>query len=142
MSRRGAVTGVERALPGGGWPWLAASMMFTAGAYNAMWGSAAIAGESYFTPDELLLGDLDPQVWGALTLAWGIALLGCAALVYARRAIGTRIGTVFAVIAIAGHVLAISTAPGWSIAGIAITLLLLYALRRARRAIERGDAAR
>ncbi len=98
MSRTGVRTAVEGALPGGGWPWLAASMLLTAGAYNAAWGASALAGDNPFSPDELVLSGMDPKLWGALTLAWGLAFLLAAALVYAGRAIGTQLGRVLAAI--------------------------------------------
>jgi hypothetical protein len=137
MSRKGAIAAVESALPGGGWPWLAASMLLTAGAYNAAWGASAIAGDNPFSPDELLLSGLDTQVWGVVTLAWGLALLIAALLVYADRLIGTTLGTVLAATSLVMQALAIKEGPGWAIVAIALSLLLLFVLGKARQTIER-----
>ena len=138
MSRASAKAAVEEALPGGGWPWLAASMLLTAGAYNAAWGASAIAGDNPFSPDDLLLSGLDTQVWGALTLAWGLSFLLAAALVYAGRKSGTQLGRVLAVAALVTQALAVKESPGWAIGAMALSLLLLYALTRARRTIDRA----
>ena len=114
-------------------------MLLTAGAYNAMWGGAAMAGQSYFTPDELLLGGLDEQVWGALSLAWGCALALVAALVFAGRRIGTTLGLVIVVTNIPLQLLGIVDFPIWTIAVVAVDLFLVFALRRARQTIDRAD---
>ena len=113
-------------------------MLLTAGAYNIMWGGAAIAGQSYFTPDELLLDSLDEQVWGALSLAWGCALALVAVLMFAGRRIGTTIGLAIVITNIPVQLLGIADFPGWTIAVVALDLFLVFALTRARRTIDRA----
>jgi uncharacterized membrane protein len=140
MARTGARAAIESALPGGGWPWLAASLLLTAGAYNTAWGAMAIAGDNPFAPEDLLLSDLDTQVWGALTLIWGLALLASAALLYAGRLAGVKLGTVIAATALVIEALALKEAPGWAIVAMAICLALLFVLSKARQTIERSAA--
>jgi hypothetical protein len=126
--------GVNGALVGGRWAWFAASMLATAGAWNIVWGAEAVSGQRRFTPDELLLGGIDEQAWGALSLAWGLALVAAAVLVYGRRRAGVVLGMALAATGAIVQLLAIRDFPGWVIAAITVDLLVIYALGRVARA--------
>jgi len=128
------VTGRRDIFPGGFWGWLGGSLLLTTSAYNAVWGAAALAGESYFTPDELLLSGLDEQTWGAITLTWGIALLVSALLVYRRRRLGVTLGVILAAGNVIVQLLSIEAFPGWAVAAILADLLVIYALTHADQA--------
>jgi len=133
---------VGGALPGGRWAWFAGSLLLTAGTYNAVWGAAALAGQSYFTPDELLLHNLDEDVWGAMTLAWGLALIATALLVYGQFRAGVVLGMVVAGTNAIIQLLSIEAFPAWSVAALALDLLLMYALWRAARTAAGHQAFR
>jgi hypothetical protein len=105
-----------------------------AGTYNLLSGIAAIADDARLSQypgladiDEVLYG-VDLSAWGWFWAIIGGLQLVTAGLIFARRSAGQVLGVAFASISAMFTVFIIWVYPMWSLAVIALDLLIIYAL--------------
>ncbi|MFI7450026.1 hypothetical protein ACIBQX_21230 [Nonomuraea sp. NPDC049714] len=111
-----------------GWIWFAAMLMIIAGVFNVIGGLYAIINDDVYirTPLRLLLFDV--STWGWLHLIFGVVLL----LTGLAVSVGQTWARVLAVVLVMLNAMTqltwIGVNPWWSLAVIAVDVLVLYAL--------------
>lgn len=118
----------HRAAPTSGWLTFAGLLLILVGASHLITGMAALWKDDYLlaTDDGLLVFDLTSWGWiwlliGAFQLLIGICV--CLGQSWARA-----FGVLFALLAVIGQFAYLAAYPVWSVLGIALCVLALYAL--------------
>ncbi|HWX45033.1 MAG TPA: hypothetical protein VNY52_06895 [Solirubrobacteraceae bacterium] len=109
-----------------GWAVFVAAYLGIAGILNVIWGIAALDNKAYFTSGGLLWSSLNTWGWIAIVVG-AIQILG-AILVAARRAGGAIIAGSLAFIGIMLNFLSIGAYPVWSVIGLVIDSLIIWAV--------------
>ena len=114
--------------PGGdGWIIFAGIMIGMLGVLNVIYGIAAISTSSFFVQDaRYIISDL--RTWGWITLIIGIAQLAAGWSIWAGGSFGRWFGIAVASVNAIGALLSISAYPLWTLAVVAIDVLVIYAL--------------
>jgi hypothetical protein len=110
-----------------GWVTFAGVMSLVAGAYNAMSGIAAIAEDDRVEAINEVLFGVDITAWGWFWVIVGVVQIITGILILMRNPIGQVFGLVFAAISAFMTVFLIFSFPLWSLAVLAIDLMILYA---------------
>lgn len=111
---------------GGGWLAFAGTMVLVAAAINCVYGIRALTGDDASSADELLFGDL--STWGVFFLIAAAIQAFTALLIFARNPVGALMGILFAVLSGTLALFTVLANPGWSIAVMAISVLVIFAL--------------
>lgn len=109
-----------------GWAVFVAAYLVIAGTLNVIWGIVALDNKSYFVQGGLLWSELNTWGWVAIIVG-AIQILG-AALVAARRAGGAVIAGFLAFFGIMLNFLAIGAYPVWSVIGLVVDGLIIWAV--------------
>jgi hypothetical protein len=111
-----------------GWVTFAAVIAGIVGVYNVLSGIAAIAeDDSTERLGEVLYG-VNITAWGWFWLILGIGQLVVAWLIYARHPLGQMLGLLWAFIVASLSVFTIFVAPAYSVAILAVNVLIIWAL--------------
>ncbi|MCK2216987.1 hypothetical protein MF672_024800 [Actinomadura sp. ATCC 31491] len=111
-----------------GWIWFGGMMMVLAGLFNIITGLAAVFANRVYVqaPNRLLL--LDVTGWGWLHLVLGVLVLATGVAVTAGQTWARVAGVVLVMLNALTQLTWIAVNPWWSLAVIAIDVLVLYAL--------------
>ena len=109
-----------------GWRTFAATMILIAGAGNALWSIAALAGDRHFKVHELLVGNLTG--WGVVLLVFAALQLVTGVLILRRNQAGVALGTAMAAASMLTQLFVIGAYPVWSVFVIAVDALVIYGL--------------
>ncbi|MEO3869002.1 hypothetical protein ABGB18_09255 [Nonomuraea sp. B12E4] len=111
-----------------GWVWFAAALMIISGVFNIISGVYAVLNSDlYFRmPARLLL--LDISGWGWAHLVFGIVLFLAGLALLAGQTWARIVAAVLVMINAMTQLVWITVNPWWSLAVIAVDLLVLYAL--------------
>jgi hypothetical protein len=116
--------------PMAGWIGFAAILMLIMGSIDFLEGLIAVIRKTYYvyTPSQIIIFDV--KTWGWLTLLWGIVLIG-AGLALGNGASWARWFTIVAAsLNVLGQLawLGSTAYPLWALAGITISVIVIYAL--------------
>ena len=109
-----------------GWGTFAAVLFLLLGAFNAIDGVAALAGDRRLAEEELFVGDL--TMWGAILLTVGAAQILVSALIFRRSPMGQVGGLLLAGTSLVVHFFVLGAYPIWSLVSMATAALVVYAL--------------
>jgi hypothetical protein len=109
-----------------GWVTFAGTYMLLAGAFNAVWGVAALAKKSHFIEDGLVWSSLN--FWGWIALIVAAVQVLTAVLILQRRMLGMIVALVVASVSMIANFAMIGAYPLWSIATIACNILVVWAV--------------
>ncbi|TDD46373.1 hypothetical protein E1286_21160 [Nonomuraea terrae] len=111
-----------------GWIWFGGLMMILAGLFNIITGLAAISAERVYvaTPSRLLLFGV--STWGWLHLILGVLILATGVAVMIGQTWARVVGAVLVMLNALTQLTWIAVNPWWSLAVIAIDVLVLYAI--------------
>ncbi|MFG1707940.1 hypothetical protein ACFLIM_32505 [Nonomuraea sp. M3C6] len=111
-----------------GWVWFAAMLMIIAGVFNFISGLYAIVNSGLFVgmPARLLLFDV--AVWGWVHLIFGIVLFLTGLALTVGQTWARVVAAVLVMLNAMTQLIWITVNPWWSLAVIAVDLLVLYAL--------------
>ncbi|GAA4963915.1 vacuolar-type H+-ATPase subunit I/STV1 [Nonomuraea thailandensis] len=111
-----------------GWIWFGGMMMVLAGLFNVITGLTAVFANRIYvqTPNRILLFDL--TTWGWLHFAFGLLLLATGIAITVGQAWARVVGVVLVMLNALTQLTWIAVNPWWSLAVIAIDVLVLYAL--------------
>jgi hypothetical protein len=112
---------------GSGWVSFAGVMLMIVGFINVVGGIAAIDDSSFYVGQTRLIFD-DLNTWGWFLLATGTVQVLAAVGIWARSTFATVLGISFAATNATIQLLIISAFPLWSLAIIAIDVLIIYGL--------------
>lgn len=116
----------RRKPPGVGWLRFAGTMVLVAATIDGIYGIRALANDDSFSADELLFGDL--STWGVFYLIAAAIQAATALLIFARNPVGALIGILAAMLSGTVALFSILANPWWSIAVMAIDVLVIFAL--------------
>ncbi|MEO3790679.1 hypothetical protein ABGB14_10725 [Nonomuraea sp. B10E15] len=111
-----------------GWIWFGGMMMVLAGLFNIITGLAAVLANRIYvqTPNRLLLFDV--TTWGWLHLFLGVLVLATGIAVTAGQSWARVVGVILVMLNALTQLTWIAVNPWWSLAVIAVDVLVLYAL--------------
>ena len=110
-----------------GWGVFAAATLVVLGAVNVINGFTAIQHSSYYRTD-IVYNNF--TFWGWMFLIWGVLQLVAGALVFARSTTGYFLGVSLALVAAILWFFMIFAAPMPALAGILLSMAVLFALTR------------
>ena len=111
-----------------GWVYFAGAMMLVIGGLQAISGLVALFKNSYFVVSQGQLLVFDYTQWGWINLILGV-LVFCAGLaVLSGQTWGRIVGVVMAVLSAIANLSFMSAYPAWSLIGLTIDVLVIYAL--------------
>jgi len=111
-----------------GWSYFAGALLMVAGGVNIIAGLAAIFKEGFYVVTESNLIAFNYATWGWIALLIGIGLILTGVGVWAGATWARLVAVFLAVLALLDHVAFMSAYPLWSIIGIIINGLIIYAL--------------
>lgn len=111
---------------GEGWITFVAVLFGILGAFNAIDGLVALAGDERFAADELFFGNL--TFWGILLLAIASLQLLTSVLIFKRNANGQGLGIILCFFTLVTQLFFVSVYPIWSLLIIAIAVMIIYGL--------------
>jgi hypothetical protein len=128
----------EREPADDGWVAFAGFLLFIAGLINMVEGFAAANDADWLIlEDKFVISSL--HLWGWVLLLLGAALILCSIGIFAGRAIAVWAGIVFASLNAIGQLLALPAYPFWSLAMLALDVLVIHGLvTHGRRAAARS----
>jgi hypothetical protein len=126
VSNNASVEGSRAGSSGQGWAAFAATMVLIAGVFNVIYGLAAVIDDNYFTPNDLLFGNL--SLWGWIHLILGVLQVLAASMIFAGSELGALLGIMFAGFSAIVALLAIGAYPLWSVIVLVVDGLIIYAL--------------
>lgn len=97
-----------------------------AGVLGVIFGIAALENKEYFNSDGLVWANL--HAWGWLAIILGLFEIIVAGFIYARNAFGIVLGTFLAAIAFIANFLSLGAYPAWSVIGLVLDGLVIWAL--------------
>lgn len=111
-----------------GWIWFGGMMMILAGLFNIITGLAAIFANRVYvaTPARLLLFDI--STWGWVHLVLGVLVLATGIAIMAGQLWARVVGAVLVMLNALTQLTWIAVNPWWSLAVIALDIVVLYAL--------------
>lgn len=104
----------------------AAVILMIAGALNVIDGIAALAGDSRFNTDRLIVESL--TAWGIVYIVVGVLQFYAGLAIQQRRAGGLILGITFASLSGIAHFISIGAYPIWSITVMVLNFAVLFAL--------------
>ena len=117
----------ERSYKGAGWVLFAAIMLVMGGALSIIWGIAAISSSHFFVAGaSYILSDLN--TWGWIVMLFGVVEALAALSVWRGGEFGRWFGILAAGLAGLAAMLSIPAYPFWSLALLAIDVLVIYGL--------------
>ena len=121
----------------GGWVLFAGIYVLVAGLLNLIWGVTALSKKEYFVEGGLVWSNLD--LWGWLAILVGLTQCIVAALLLARRMIGTILAIVISMCAIVMAFTTFGAYPGWSAVALVCNALVLWAVTVHGEDFDDGD---
>jgi hypothetical protein len=112
---------------GSGWVAFAGVMLMIVGSINFIGGIAAVDDSSFYVGETRLIFD-DLNTWGWFLIATGTVQVLAAMGIWARNTFASILGITFASLNMVVQLLIISAFPLWSLAIIAIDVLIIYGL--------------
>ncbi|HEX4813164.1 MAG TPA: hypothetical protein VFV66_10485 [Nonomuraea sp.] len=111
-----------------GWIWFAGLMMIMSGLFNIITGLAAVFANRVYvqTPNQILLFDV--TTWGWLHVILGVLVLATGVGVMVGRGWARLVGIILVTLNALTQLTWIAVNPWWSLAVIAVDVLVLYAL--------------
>src|SRR5690242_3299745 len=109
-----------------GWVTFAGTYLLIAGAFNAIWGIAALTKKSHFIENGLVWSSL--SFWGWIALIAAAAQAIAAVLVFQRRMSGMIVALVVASVSMIANFAMLGAYPLWSIATITCNILVVWAV--------------
>jgi hypothetical protein len=106
----------------------AAFMLIVVGAFQVMYGIAAIFEDEFFVLTRNYLYDVDVTVWGWIHLIWGIVLIAAGIGLFTGKAWAVVVGIVVAAISAIQNFISIPYYPVWSLLIIALDIIVIWAL--------------
>lgn len=116
----------DGARPRTGWTIFASVYLALAGVLDVIFGIAALENKQYFNSNGLVWADL--HAWGWIAIILGTFQIIVAALIYARNAFGIVLGIFLASLAFIANFISLGAYPAWSVIGIALDGLVIWAL--------------
>jgi hypothetical protein len=120
-----------RAATDTGWPTFAGVFFLVSGAFNLIYGIAALA-DSKYVVDQVLFANLD--FWGVVLLIIGGLGIFAGWAVLGRQESGRKFGIALASVGILVQLMIINTNGSWGLVVIAVYFMILYSL------IVKGEA--
>lgn len=111
-----------------GWIWFGGMMMILAGFFNIITGLAAIFADRVYMPTPARLLLFDVSTWGWLHLILGVLILATGIAVMTGQTWARVAGAVLVMLNALTQLTWIAVNPWWSLAVIAIDVLVLYAI--------------
>ncbi|HET6831896.1 MAG TPA: hypothetical protein VFH44_11165 [Solirubrobacterales bacterium] len=111
---------------GEGWVSFIGVLFALLGAFNAIDGIVALAGDAKFREENLFFGDL--TFWGLTLLALGALQLVTATLILRRNANGQGLGIILCSFNLVWQLFFVAVFPIWSLLIIAADVLIIYGL--------------
>jgi hypothetical protein len=115
-----------RSATASGWPLFVGLYLGIAGTFNFIWGISAVSKADPFSDGGLVLEGL--QTWGWIAIVAGIAQVGAAWAIAARKMVGIWVAAWFAFMGLLLHFVAIGAYPLWSSVIIVLNALVLWAV--------------
>jgi hypothetical protein len=112
--------------PAEGWMVFAAALIVISALLNLIWGIFAIFHDYYWTGDTLVAGY--HSLWGWFYIGIALCLLILVPLIIVRHPVGIFFGTIALALNALFHVFDIGNRPFWSIVGLVLDALAIYAL--------------
>jgi len=112
--------------PGEGWVSFIGVLFALLGAFNALDGIVALAGDAQFREENLFFGDL--TFWGLTLLGIGALQLLTAVLILRRNANGQGLGIILCAFNLIWQLFFVAVFPIWSLLIIAADVLIIYGL--------------
>ncbi|WP_103501626.1 MULTISPECIES: hypothetical protein [Streptomyces] len=111
-----------------GWLGFAGVLLFTLGLIHLMTGLAALFKDDYFqvASGELLV--FNYAAWGWIWLAIGVLQIAVGVGVLRGAAVARAAGVALAVVALVGQIAYLAAFPFWSLIGVGLCVLVIYAL--------------
>jgi hypothetical protein len=109
-----------------GWLKFAAIYLALAGMMNLIWGISALANKSYFHEDGLIFSGL--LFWGWIAIIIAALQILTAWFIYTKKVAGMIMGILAGMVGTLVNFLSIGAYPVWSIAAIACSFLVLWAV--------------
>jgi hypothetical protein len=117
----------ERSYKGAGWVLFAAIMLVMGGVLSIIWGIAAISSSHFFVAGaSYILSDLN--TWGWIVMIFGVVEVLAALSIWRGGEFGRWFGILAAGLAGLAAMLSIPAYPFWSLALLAIDVLVIYGL--------------
>jgi hypothetical protein len=107
-----------------GWVTFAGILILIAGAYNVVWGYAALDKKELFAESRLIYDNL--EFWGVLFLIVGVLQLLTAILLFLRRATGLLLAVIGASTSAVFAFFALLSNTDWALTIIALDILVLW----------------
>ncbi len=112
---------------GEGWVLFAGIIMFLAASLNMIWGIAAVANSHFFVANaSYILSGLN--TWGWIAIGLATVQFFAAAFIWRGSQVARWFGIAMAGIALVTAMMAIPAYPLWSLALVALDILVIYAL--------------
>ncbi|MEV5895982.1 DUF7144 family membrane protein [Nonomuraea fuscirosea] len=111
-----------------GWVWFGGAMMIMAGLFNVITGLAAVFAERVYVQTAARLLIFDVTTWGWVHLILGVLVLATGVAVMVGQNWARVVGVVLVMLNALTQLTWIAVNPWWSLAVIAIDVLVLYAL--------------
>jgi hypothetical protein len=109
-----------------GWVTLSATLIVIAGAYNLIWGYAALDKKELFNESSLVYSNLD--FWGWFFIVLGVLQILTAFLLFARTPVGAILAGLGASASALVAFLSLLSNTDWSLVIIALDILILWSV--------------
>ncbi|AQZ61849.1 putative integral membrane protein [[Actinomadura] parvosata subsp. kistnae] len=111
-----------------GWIWFAGMLMIIAGVFNIIGGLYAVINDDVYVRTPLRLLFFDVSTWGWLHLIFGVVLLATGLAVSVGQTWARVVAAILVMLNAMTQLTWIGVNPWWSLAVIAVDVLVLYAL--------------
>lgn len=111
-----------------GWVAFASIAMMFVGVVQAVYGFAALFNQNWYVATDSSIYLFDIGTWGWSMLALGALVFVSGALLMAGNAFGRTMGVLFAAVGIIVNLVWLAATPVWSILGLVLYSLVLYAI--------------
>ncbi|WP_049567599.1 DUF7144 family membrane protein [Nonomuraea sp. SBT364] len=111
-----------------GWVWFAGLLMIMAGVFNIIGGVSAVINSDLYVRTPLRLLFFDVSTWGWLHLIFGVILFATGLAVSVGQTWARVVAVVLVMLNAMTQLTWIGVNPWWSLAVIAVDVLVLYAL--------------
>ncbi|HEY6761772.1 MAG TPA: hypothetical protein VI318_19890 [Baekduia sp.] len=126
-ARTASAAGMHTTAEGAGWVLFAGIMMAVVSVLNIIYGIAAIGNSNFFVNDQkYILSNLN--TWGWVTLVIGAIQMLAAFSIWNGRSFGRWLGIGMAALSSIAALLSIPGYPFWSLAILAIDIMIIYGL--------------
>jgi hypothetical protein len=111
-----------------GWIVFAATMLFIAGMFDAIWGLGAVLNDEVVTVGGQGVIVWDISVWGWFQLVLGAALVGTSIGLFAMKGWARWLGIFFAALSAVSQVGVLPAFPIWALIVVALDVIVIYQL--------------